>query len=196
MKGNDRKILRNDVAFTGLEAAIVLIAFVVVAAVFSYVMLGAGFFTTQKSQEAVHNSVDQASKSLVNSGYAIAAGDAADTPTYINDLYVYLKLSAGGTSIDMTTVTASYQDANQVNPRLWNGLTGTMTWVQSAENTPNNMLDPGEMVKIDIPMGTLTTHVGTNVPFTVNIKAPDGAALTLSYTSPAVIEKMMDLEAS
>ena len=35
-------------AFTGLEAAIVLIAFVVVSAVFAYVILGAGFFTTQK----------------------------------------------------------------------------------------------------------------------------------------------------
>ena len=30
-------------AFTGLEAAIVLIAFVVVAAVFSYIILSAGF---------------------------------------------------------------------------------------------------------------------------------------------------------
>ena len=36
----------NSDAFTGLEAAIVLIAFVVVAAVFSYVVLGAGFFIT------------------------------------------------------------------------------------------------------------------------------------------------------
>ena len=36
-------------AFTGLEAAIVHIAFVVVAAVFAYVILGAGFFTTQKA---------------------------------------------------------------------------------------------------------------------------------------------------
>ena len=41
---------KNDEGFTGLEAAIVLIAFVVVAAVFSYVVLGAGFFTTQKAQ--------------------------------------------------------------------------------------------------------------------------------------------------
>ena len=39
----------NEDAFTGLEAAIVLIAFVVVASVFSYVVLGAGFFTTQKA---------------------------------------------------------------------------------------------------------------------------------------------------
>ena len=40
-------------AFTGLEAAIVLIAFVVVAAVFAYVVLGAGFFTTQNAQKTI-----------------------------------------------------------------------------------------------------------------------------------------------
>jgi flagellin-like protein len=41
-KHTSRKYM--DCGFTGLEAAIVLIAFVVVAAVFSYVVLGAGFF--------------------------------------------------------------------------------------------------------------------------------------------------------
>jgi archaeal flagellin FlaB len=48
-----------DNAFTGLEAAIVLIAFVVVAASFSYVVLGAGFFTTQKAQETIHIRMQQ-----------------------------------------------------------------------------------------------------------------------------------------
>ena len=51
-------------AFTGLEAAIVLIAFVVVAAVFSYVVLGAGFYTSQKSQETVYKSVEQATSNI------------------------------------------------------------------------------------------------------------------------------------
>jgi len=59
-----RTIMKNEDGFTGLEAAIVLIAFIVVAAVFSYVILGAGFFTTQKSQEVVHTGVTQASSSL------------------------------------------------------------------------------------------------------------------------------------
>ena len=49
------KIFNKDEGFTGLEAAIVLIAFVVVAAVFSYVVLGAGFFTTQKAQQVIYN---------------------------------------------------------------------------------------------------------------------------------------------
>jgi flagellin FlaB len=52
-------------ASTGLEAAIVLIAFVVVAAVFSYVVLGAGFFTTQKAQETVYKSVEQSTTNLL-----------------------------------------------------------------------------------------------------------------------------------
>ena len=54
----------NDEGFTGLEAAIVLIAFVVVAAVFSYVVLGAGFFTTQKTQETVYKGVEQSTANI------------------------------------------------------------------------------------------------------------------------------------
>jgi flagellin FlaB len=48
-------LFRNNDAFTGLEAAIVLIAFVIVAAVSAYVVLGAGFITMQKSQEVIYS---------------------------------------------------------------------------------------------------------------------------------------------
>ena len=62
-------------AFTGLEAAIVLIAFVVVAAVFAYVILGAGFFTTQKAQETVYKSVEQSTTNLqlIGNVYGLAS---------------------------------------------------------------------------------------------------------------------------
>jgi len=63
-----RKFRNNEEAFTGLEAAIVLIAFVVVAAVFSYVVLGAGFFTTQKSPEGVYAGVGAAAANIVGEG--------------------------------------------------------------------------------------------------------------------------------
>ena len=76
----------HDEAFTGLEAAIVLIAFVVVAAVFSYVVLGAGFFTTQKSQEVVHTGVQQASSTLevVGNVYGVTATSGDPTITFVN----------------------------------------------------------------------------------------------------------------
>ena len=69
----------NDEGFTGLEAAIVLIAFVVVAAVFSYVVLGAGFFTTQKAQQTVHTGVSQATSAVEPSGpVSIHSADGSD----------------------------------------------------------------------------------------------------------------------
>jgi len=64
----------NKKGFTGLEAAIVLTAFVVVAAVFSYVVLNAGFFTTQKSKEVVHTGVEQATSSIELAGDVIGHG--------------------------------------------------------------------------------------------------------------------------
>ncbi|MHC1582058.1 MAG: archaellin/type IV pilin N-terminal domain-containing protein [Candidatus Syntropharchaeia archaeon] len=74
MKANKRSIRKDDRAFTGLEAAIVLTAFVVVAAVFSYVVLNAGFFTTQKSKEVIHTGVEQATSSVELAGDIIGHG--------------------------------------------------------------------------------------------------------------------------
>jgi flagellin FlaB len=65
------KLVKNEDAFTGLEAAIVLIAFIVVAAVFSYVMLGAGFFATGEAQRVVDTGVAQASSAVELSGPVI-----------------------------------------------------------------------------------------------------------------------------
>ena len=60
--------MKKDNAFTGLEAAIVLIAFVVVAAVFSYVMLGAGFFASQKAQEVTYSGIKQVTSIMYLTG--------------------------------------------------------------------------------------------------------------------------------
>ncbi len=65
----------NEEGFTGLETAIVLIAFIVVAPVFSYVVLGAGFYTTQKAQETVYRGVEQSTTNvqLVGNVYGLSS---------------------------------------------------------------------------------------------------------------------------
>lgn len=95
--------LSDDEAFTGLEAAIVLIAFVVVAAVFSYVVLGAGFFTTQKSQETVHNAVGQASSAVEVVGNVYGINSSTGTSSKQVDIIKFsIGLAAGGAPIDIT----------------------------------------------------------------------------------------------
>jgi len=87
--------------FTGLEAAIVLIAFVVVAAVFSYVMLSAGFFSTQKSQEVTYAGIKQATSNLVPNGALYGEMDANDR---LDVLMVYMTNPQGNQPINMSEI--------------------------------------------------------------------------------------------
>jgi flagellin FlaB len=115
---------KDEKGFTGLEAAIVLIAFVVVAAVFSYVMLGAGFFTTQKSQEVVHTGVTQASSSLELSGDTVAR---AYNTTGIDNVTMFLQLTSGGSQVDMNKTLLVYSSPNKAPTELLNGATANGT---------------------------------------------------------------------
>ena len=89
----------DDKGFTGLEAAIVLIAFVVVAAVFSYVVLGAGFFTTQKAQETVYKGVEQSTTNIQMIGNVY--GLASTSMRGIDQITVHIGLAPGAPSINL-----------------------------------------------------------------------------------------------
>ena len=96
--------MKKELAFSGLEAAIVLIAFVVVAAVFSYVMLGAGFFATSKSQEVTYSGIKQATSN------AIVDGNMYGTTTSgtLNELTFFVKVPEGGETIKLDQIQYLY----------------------------------------------------------------------------------------
>jgi flagellin-like protein len=104
--------MKRDNAFTGLEAAIVLIAFVVVAAVFSYVMLGAGFFATQKAQEVTYAGIKQATSNVVFEGamYSRVAADELTGFTFS------VKVPGGGMPVDMSQTTFIYTSTYTAPP--------------------------------------------------------------------------------
>ncbi|MBN1194417.1 MAG: flagellin [Methanomicrobiaceae archaeon] len=93
----------REEAFTGLEMAIILIAFVTVAAIFSYTILESGFFATGKSREAVLTGLGQVGTSLISGGTVIGQGDT--TGTELKYLEVYIETAGGGIGIDMDQVT-------------------------------------------------------------------------------------------
>jgi len=141
MRPNKRTSLRRDKrGFTGLEAAIVLTAFIVVAAVFSYMVLGAGFFSTEKAKAVIHTGVEKATSSAevtgdvighgwnyskVNTtGYWNSTGTVYDSyyawgeptskhvenSTYLTVVEFQVALTAGQEPIDMNKVVLSYSD--------------------------------------------------------------------------------------
>ncbi|MCL2459948.1 MAG: hypothetical protein FWF19_01120 [Euryarchaeota archaeon] len=100
--------MKQDNAFTGLEAAIVLIAFVVVAAVFSYVLLGAGFFATQKAQEVTYAGIQQTTSNMYLIGQVYGNVTEPDNrtlrPNYLETINLKLGVPEGGQPQDASDI--------------------------------------------------------------------------------------------
>jgi len=56
-----RGIGQTQRGITGLETAIILIAFVVVASVFVFTVLSTGIFSSERAKETVHAGLDESS---------------------------------------------------------------------------------------------------------------------------------------
>jgi flagellin FlaB len=181
------KFTKDEKGFTGLEAAIVLVAFVVVAAVFSYVMLGAGFYTTQKSQEVVHTGVQQASSSVELSGDV-------------------LQLTAGVSSVDMSKTLITYTDPDVGTKDLSADPDGTYASLPVAtasrfgiveifnDNGKENLLiEKGEKFEVTVELDTIGASIGPYDEFQLEIKPPQGASYTIHRKAPASISDIMAL---
>jgi flagellin FlaB len=83
----------------GIESAIVLIAFVIVAAALAFVVLNMGFSTTQKAKTAIIAAVEEAGSSLEVAGKITAVGDVANN--VINATSIPVKIVSGGVSSNM-----------------------------------------------------------------------------------------------
>ena len=185
------RYIKDENGFTGLEAAIVLIAFVVVAAVFSYVMLGAGFFTTQKSQEVVHTGVTQASSSLAPSGDVIVKSTTND---FANEVTFYVTNTAGGTPLDLNKTVLTYTDNNDFVTKEYssggNGWVYTPIVYEPGHN--DNLLESGEKYKVTVTINgagsiTATTSPGINEKIKLEVKPPEGAVMSIIKTMPPAL---------
>jgi flagellin FlaB len=170
-------------AFTGLEAAIVLIAFVVVAAVFSYVILSAGFFTTQKAQETIYKSVEKSTSNLLLIGnvYGLSANNAT-----ISEIRFSIGLAPGALPVDVTILTIAFSTPNSNLVILSHGSNASETMFTAREGGAGPSLD--SMVQNQqIEIAFKVAPVPVNTPVTIEIRPPVGAALPFSKITPATI---------
>jgi len=187
----------NDHGFTGLEAAIVLIAFVVVAAVFSYVVLGAGFFTTQKAQETVYEASGQATSSFEVVGQVY--GIASTTNTYLNYIRFNVGNTAGGGVMDITKMAVTYVDEDTRKDLSYTTATGDALsaalindWSQwgikeKINANSGNLLERGEQFVLEA--GTPST-ADLNSRITLNLLPSKGAPNALHRNIPAGLSKI------
>ena len=107
---------------TGLETAIILIAFVVVASVFSFTVLSTGVFASERSKETVYAGLEEAKSSLAPQGSMIAfkgrAGSTSDEDAIFKIQFV-LGNAIAGEPIDLTPPYTA--DATGTDPDISSG---------------------------------------------------------------------------
>jgi len=209
-------IKRCRKGIVGIEAAIILIAFVVIAAALAYVVVNTGFFASQKSKDTVMRGISEAASSLQLDGSVLAYVDG----TNVTALVVPVKVSVGREGVDVSsnslvvTVWVTGTGTSAYMPDIYNGiigeeanniifnttnLTGTIANIsESADGKPvaymaivnsddDNLLESNEK-------GFLIIYLGSNNAakeydkVKVEVKAPVGASLIVEREIPAGLE--------
>jgi flagellin FlaB len=207
-----KKFINREKGITGLETAIILIAFVVVAAVFAYTALSAGLFSTQKSQEAVYAGLKEAQSTLELRGGVIAVADSTGANGTIGQIKFTVANVLGGQPIDFTeptdadhngisdntssnVVVINYQDDSQsVDNLYW-----TITKLGNANS--NSLLESNERFEVtiggDSGNGDLVDALGpdlsVNKMFNLEVITPGGATLNIERTTPPWIDSIVNL---
>lgn len=181
------KRLRQEEGITGLETAIVLIAFVVVAAVFAFVVLSTGLFSSERTRESVYAGIAKTRGTMELSSSMI--GTANGGLTQIDTVEFDITLAAGGDSVNLDPTAAvnrtvvTYIDANTVV----NDVTYTTTVITGNANL---MLEPGELIRVTIDLTAAGATLTPNLVFTLEVKPPTGSYMVIQrMVPPALIPK-------
>ena len=188
-----RRAHREERGITGLETAIILIAFVVVATVFAFVVLTAGIFSSERGKETVYAGLQKARGTMEIRGGIVAT--ATGSPLAIDDIFFTAATTASGESIPLNPIATNnrtvmaYRDATTVD----NDVTYTVTNIVGDSDT---LLEPGELMLVSIDRATGIGGPPTmdpNTRFTLEVQTPVGAVLDITRQLPTELAEVMQL---
>jgi flagellin FlaB len=186
-----RRLRQNQEGITGLETAIILIAFVIVASVFAYVVLSAGLFSAEKTKEAVNAGLESTMSTIELKGNIVAKMNSG----VVQEIYLNVGIPSAGYPVDFTPATGnntctviSYHDSDNMIPSL--------NWTVQKLTSMNDdyLLDPNELFMVTVDLTTSSNvSIGPYHHFSLEIKPPDGPVLTVERTIPARVSQYVNL---
>jgi len=194
---------------TGLETAIILVAFVITAAAFAFVVLNMGFLTAEKAQSVISSGMSEASSALLTDSGVIGqftstGGDQADVD--LAKLTFYLKLSQGHEPVDLddSKLVATYTNA-RTHANLY-ASNGTIMTITGVNDDGDSLCETGEKFKVVIDFSQLTNstmdpdvtldnaYAHPYEEFRIELRPSAGAVLSIERQLPAVYSAVMVLE--
>ena len=187
-----RSLHKREEGITGLETAIILIAFVIVASVFAFVVLSTGLFSAERGKETVFAGLEKARGNLeVRGALTVTDSDTNGTIDSADEIEFNVGLAAGGFPISLdpaayvNTVVINWIDAQDRVAKV----DYTVTWVLE---DGDSLLENGELAELSVSPPAGSTLV-TNEIFTLEVVPPSGGTLLINRTMPPAIDDVMDL---
>ena len=158
---------KGEKGITGLETAIILIAFVVVASVFAFTVLSTGIFASERSKETVFSGLEEAKSSIEPRGSVIAYKGRVDTSAATDTIFkvsFVVSNAVAGEPVDLTPpytandagtdpdissnaeykTVVSFTDKNQyLNDVPW-----SVSWIGNSNS--DSLLEEGEKAEISV----------------------------------------------
>ena len=184
----------REEGITGLETAIILIAFVIVASVFAFVVLSTGLFSADRGKETVFAGLDKARGNLEVRGAVTVTdvnADGAITAVGLDTVVFNLGSSAAGAPVLLdpaattNTTVINYIDAQ-------NRIADATYTVNEILGDGDNLVEVGELFEVTVVIPGTST-LSTNEVFTIEVVPPSGGTNLISRTMPPEIDLVMDL---
>jgi flagellin FlaB len=186
------KLFNREDGITGLETAIILIAFVIVASVFAFVVLSTGLFSAERGKETVFAGLEKARGNLeVRGALTVTDVDTNGTIDDADDIVFNVALAAGGFPISLDP--AAYTNTVVIN------------WIDAQDRVPDtiysvnwiltdgdSLLEVGELAQVTVSPPVGSTLVPNEI-FTLEVVPPSGGTNLINRTMPPAIDDVMDL---
>ncbi len=201
----DRKAgARKQKGITGLETAIVLIAFVVVASVFAFTILSAGVFSSEANKQTIHAGLKETRTGLRQHGSAFAFAGYENTTQAVFKIVFIVSNSLAGEPVDLTPPYSA--DDSNTDPDIDNAANSAtiiayadedqrfsdLAWSQTfiGNNNGDNLLEDGEKAEITVwlmdRLNGVTVDSNSSIAYIDGNSANGGGATGVSSTDVLV----------
>ena len=155
-----RSLQRAQRGVTGLQTAIILIAFVVVASVFAFTVLSTGIFSAQRGKETLFAGLKEAQGSLDAQGAVIANGSTVKTLSLAN---------AAWTGVATTTMVLDTGDKKegsasveaQIAAGFTTGLSAYVDLSPTIDLSKNDSIELWVKSSVDLAAGDVTFRISS-----------------------------------
>jgi flagellin FlaB len=185
-----KNLQRGQRGITGLETAIILIAFVTVAAVLGYSVLSAGIFSAERGKETVYQGLEQAQSSMEIRGSVLALSSANDT---VDEIQFCVASVLDDESVDMSD--SDHDNVTIINYSDDSVHEEDITWAKELLGTERgdaDMLEADETMLVTVTVPD-SANLSAYENFNIQLVPVKGASITIKRTLPGTINTVTDL---